>query len=226
MKKIYILLIAVIAAGLSVNAQKHGAKQSKLPQTVRGVNPAAKGQTQDSFIPKAVIYTMNGDWSQYVPVNVTEDGATLISFPAPSDIKAFSTPVNVGDGYWLDRRGIGPNTVFTRWTYAEYSQLPTVPAPDEILDNIIPGARVTEILELPLPASVAAKQPSKIRQLVADGLQGAVIVYRSAGNGRNADTQPAGAGGNDGEKGTVLRGEPGPRPTILTGAGKEEPVCR
>lgn len=214
MKKCYIfLLMCILSSGIITAQNLRQSPQEAGASRSQKLNSPISPEV--SAIPKAIIYTMNGDWSQYVPVTLSEDGKTLLSFPAPSDITDRQTPVNVGDGYWLDRRGIGPNTVFTRWTYAEYSVLPKAPSPDEIMSNIIPGARITEILELPLTASAASQSPSMVRRLVSDGLKGAVIRYRLSGI-KNAPLSPD----------SVLRGEPGPRPSLLTRDRVIEPVCR
>lgn len=76
-------------------------------------------------------------------------------------------PVEIGDGWWLNRQGLGPNSVFTKWTFDEYRALKTVPTPEEIKAAIIPGATVTEFHTLPIPASEAnSMQVDKLRSLL------------------------------------------------------------
>lgn len=102
-----------------------------------------------SVMPKAVAYRMSGDYADRVPVALSADG-TLQSYPAPSDLGPGSTPVALADGWWLDRRGVGIGSVFTRYSYPEYEALAEAPSPAQLLDAVIPGARVTAVMQLPV----------------------------------------------------------------------------
>lgn len=97
---------------------------------------------------------MSGDYADNVPVTLAPDGA-IISYPAPTDLTDRSTPLPLADGWWLDRRGISANSVFTRYTYSEYRALPAAPTPTELKASVIPGARVTATLQLPMTVSEA-----------------------------------------------------------------------
>lgn len=131
--------------------------------TVRGQSPAR-------FMPKAVVYRTNGDYDDKVPVSLSPDGKSLVSYPAPGDVsEALSTPVRLRDGWLLDRRGIGANTAFLKYSYKEYSALSQAPSPRELLDAIIPGARVTEAYQLPVNASEAAADPAICLRHISDG---------------------------------------------------------
>ena len=107
-------------------------------------------------LPKATIFKMSGDYADNVAVTVNASGV-LTYFPAPSDLTAASAPVALGDGWYLNRQGLGPGSVFTKWTFEEYSALPAAPSTREIIDAIIPGARVTEFRTLPIAASEASE---------------------------------------------------------------------
>ncbi len=159
-------LIPVLVAGCSTHKEQQAAGTQGLQQvTVDTVSPVPQpvparfqpqimgGSEQD--IPSAVLYRMNGDYADNVPVNINP-GGRLLSYPAPSDLTEDSRPLEIQPGLWLDRRGIGPDTRFTTWTYAEYMALPEAPTPGEIGRAIIPEARITETFVLPIPASEAA----------------------------------------------------------------------
>lgn len=104
--------------------------------------------------PKAVAYRMSGDYADNVPVTLAADGA-IITYPAPTDLTDRSAPLPLADGWWLDRRGISANSVFTRYTYSEYRALPAAPTPAELKASVIPGARVTVTLQLPMTVAEA-----------------------------------------------------------------------
>ncbi|MDE7407040.1 MAG: hypothetical protein K2M76_01360 [Muribaculaceae bacterium] len=136
--------------------------------------PILAGGGSVSYIPRAVIYKMNGDYADYVPVTLSADGKTIISYPAPSDVSKASRPVKLDDGYWLDHRGIGEGTCFTSYTYAEYASLKQTPSPSDIMKRLKPEARVTEIVQLPVAVSQAT--PQYCNQLINAGLPGCNVV--------------------------------------------------
>ena len=103
---------------------------------------------KSAMVPNASVFRMSGNYSKNVAVTLSPDGQ-LLYFPAPTDITADSEPVSVGDGWWLNNQGIGPNSVFTKYTFAEYAALPETPSPEQIKLHIIPGAKVTSFMELP-----------------------------------------------------------------------------
>lgn len=195
-----ILLLALIAIGLSAVYAKMPKKRPIEPMVSESVKPVRSTPAIGSEPPRAVVYSMNGAYSGYVPVTLSDDRKALVSFPAPSDINEDQKPVNVGDGLWLDRRGVSRNTAFTKWTYEEYEALETTPTPDEILSNLIPEARVTEIISLPMFAGEAAQNPTAVRRTISDGLKNATIIWRAPGAGKRIDY-----------------GEPGPSPVLMTG---------
>jgi len=64
----------------------------------------------------------------------------IISYPAPSDLSYegdLAYPVKLKKGFLLDRRGIGKNTVFTKFTYEEYSAMKTAPLLADLYESII-----------------------------------------------------------------------------------------
>lgn len=110
-------------------------------------------------LPKATAFKMNGDYSNNVAVTLGPDGR-LLYFPAPTDIRENSAPYDLGNGWWLNRQGLSSNSVFTKWTFKEYSKLKNAPSPQEIMDAIIPGSGVTEMISLPVSISDALANPA------------------------------------------------------------------
>lgn len=112
------------------------------------------GGTPVNAIPKAVAFKMSGDYAEHVPMSLNPDG-TLASYPAPTDITANSAPIELSGGWWLDRCGVSSSTVFSRYTLAEYAALESAPSPAEMVESIIPGARVTVVERLSMTPSEA-----------------------------------------------------------------------
>lgn len=123
-------------------------KEDNKPQIMKKL-PEMTGERQVNALPYATAFRMSGNYADNVAVTLSSDGK-LLYFPAPSDITADSEPVALGDGWWLNNQGLGPNSVFTKYTFAEYAALPQVPSPEELKSAIIPGAKVTGFIELPM----------------------------------------------------------------------------
>lgn len=127
--------------------------------------PPAPNVREAKMIPKATAFKMSGDYAGNVAITVDSQG-NLTYFPAPSDISTASEPVALADGWWLNRQGIGINSVFTKYTFAEYAALPSVPTIAELKEAIIPGARVTEVIQLPYNLNEAADNIPSINEFL------------------------------------------------------------
>lgn len=122
-----------------------------------------KGLTQVAVIPNATAFKMNGNYSHNVAVTLNQDGK-LLYFPAPSDITADSEPIDLGNGWWLNCQGFGPNSVFLKYTFAEYAALPEAPSPQQLKLDIIPGSKVTQYVELPMRLNQAVNNLEEVRE--------------------------------------------------------------
>ncbi len=90
--------------------------------------------------PPTLLYKTTKDYSNLVPVLLSDDKSTIISYPHPSDIKVgdkYSVPTPLSKGYLLDNRGIGKNVAFLKYTYEEYGKLDSAPEPSELYKAII-----------------------------------------------------------------------------------------
>lgn len=94
-----------------------------------------------------VIYKTKRDYREQVPIMVSEDRQQMISYPHPSDLRfadgSFRFPLSLNKGYLLDRKGIGPRTVFLNIRYEDYITNP--PDPSELLRNISDEDPIIEI---------------------------------------------------------------------------------
>lgn len=117
-------------------------------------------------LPPAVIYKTNGDYRDNVPVTLNAAGTALVSFPSPSDLTEFSTPLPLTDGYLLDRRGVSENSRFTRYTYDQYRALAAPPSPATLIDSVIPGARITELRRLDITLQQALGDTAAVNDII------------------------------------------------------------
>ena len=135
-------------------------------ESIRKTLPYLTGETGVvGMRPNATAFRMSGDYSKNVAVTLAPNG-DLLYFPDPTDITADSQPIYLGEGWWLNRQGFGANSAFTKYTFAEYAELPRVPSVEQLKNSIIPGAKVTEFVELPIKLDDAIQDPAAAAALL------------------------------------------------------------
>lgn len=167
---IYLLMALMMVMASACSSSKDAGKITSAASTVRttsGVTTNSASSRNTTALPKAVIYQMNGDYAQYVPITLSRSGKQVISYPAPTDLNANSTPLDLGNGWWLDRRGgIGSNTAFLDYTYDQYRALKQSPTADELMNHILTNAKVSKFETLPITLNEALQDPSKLQQYI------------------------------------------------------------
>ncbi len=177
-KIIQTLIAATVFSALTscYSAQQNAAaQQSEQPTMVSDKPVTIIGWNSEKAVPKARIYKTNGNFVDNVPITLGTDRKTIISFPSPADVEN-SQPIPLENGYYLDRRGITPETAFTTYTYRQYSSLKNTPTLKQLKHAVIPGAIVTEIVELPFPVGTPTKQ--QCDSLINENLPGCKTVYK------------------------------------------------
>lgn len=99
----------------------------------------------------AVIYKTKADYSQLVPITLSADKSSIVAYPAPKDVYykgVLAKPKALKDGFWLDNRGIGPNSAFLKLTYEEYSKLNSAPLLSDMMNMLTDKDPFTEIYNL------------------------------------------------------------------------------
>lgn len=167
MSGILMMAMAVSSAcskkNVPTDASDSESAQAEAPVPVPGV-VIGGGTHGEKDVKKATAFKMNGDYADNVAVTMT--GGRLSYYPDPTDLRESSKPINLGNGWWLNRQGISANSVFTKYTFEDYMKLKNVPRQSEIIKNIIPGARVTEFRQLPYPAYEAMSHLDEIKAIV------------------------------------------------------------
>lgn len=141
---------------------------------------AVTGATERTFnaqasavraLPSVIIYRMTGDYAQYVPVTLRMTGE-LLSYPDPMDINESQAPVALGNGWYLDRRGVGLNTAFLDYTYEQYHALERVPSQTTLLEHILVKKGIAEYYD----CGKERRTIDQYRQLVQDGFPDCILV--------------------------------------------------
>lgn len=103
-----------------------------------------------STLPHVLVYKAKAKYRDLVPVQLSSDRKSIVSYPAPSDVttgSGFLLPVALHNGYWLDKIGVGPNTAYLKYNYKEYSRLKMMPPVEELYKMIVDKAPITEICD-------------------------------------------------------------------------------
>ncbi len=169
MKKILFALPLLIVAGACTH-KTDNSKNMEYDQGVAHIGTVIgfRDSKPVNAMPKATAFRMTGDYSNNVGITLGKDGSPVY-FPDPSDISANSAPIDLGNGWWLNRQGISSGSVFTKYTFDEYSRLKAVPSVKQLKAAIIPRARVSEIRELPFTIAEAPGNLDSIRSFLASG---------------------------------------------------------
>lgn len=163
MKKLaYMLPLAAFCMACSHKTAETAVPGGYDGPTAEYVRPALIKGSKPAMIPKATAFRMSGDYAGNVAITLDAQG-DVTYFPAPSDISENSRPLDLGGGWWLNRQGIGPASVFTKYTFDEYRSLKKAPSAASLKEAVIPGAKVVEMVKLPWSINEAAAHIKEIK---------------------------------------------------------------
>lgn len=100
--------------------------------------------------PHVLVYKTKTNCRCKVPVVLSSDKKTVVSYPDPADVQTGSNnllPVSLHKGYLLDQRGVGLNTAFLNISYKKYSKLNAVPTQKELYAMIADKDPLTELYD-------------------------------------------------------------------------------
>ncbi len=103
-----------------------------------------------SALPHVVVYKANTKYRYLVPVQLSPDKKSVVSYPAPGDVKTrsgFLQPVSLHGGYWLDKIGVNANTAYIKLSYQQYSKLKEAPTAEELFKMIAVKSPMTELYD-------------------------------------------------------------------------------
>jgi hypothetical protein len=127
------IIVSILVAGSLVAGTAVGAKQTK-----------------KTAMPHIIVYKTKKNYRDHVPVILSDDRLSVVSFPGPGDLVVNgkpALPVKLHHGYLLDRRGVGSHTGFLKLTYGQYSKLNDVPTPAALYKMVIDKNPMTELYD-------------------------------------------------------------------------------
>ncbi len=130
----WILSLLIIAFMCSCSSVKNNGRD-------KAAEAAAEKITLDFTAgPTTYVYKTTKDFSNHVPVMLTDDKTDIASYPHPTDVYyqgKLAKPYTLENDYLLDNRGIGANVAFLKLTYEEYAELEEVPSKAELMEMVI-----------------------------------------------------------------------------------------
>jgi len=135
-------MVFITVAGCTAGNSLTGQSGQKADQQKTMVKP------QFTAGPPALVYQTRNDYRNNVPVLLSEDKTSIVSYPDPKDISIngnYPLPDMLENGYLLDNRGIGLRVAYLSMTYAEYAALPEAPSMDALMKMIIDNDPLTEM---------------------------------------------------------------------------------
>src|SRR5690606_24238560 len=108
------------------------------------------------------------DLKDKVPVTLSMDGTAIAAYPHPKDLRTpdgLATPVELADGWLLDRRGIGLHSAFLRMTYAEYAALDATPTLADLNEGIVDRDPFTDLCDCG-PRSAFADPAAELARII------------------------------------------------------------
>jgi len=121
--------------------------------------------------PRVVVYKTSENYYLHVPVILSKDKKTVVSYPAPTDLfynGDLAFPVKLENGYLLDRCGIGEGCAFLQWTFYEYSRLDKTPNQEELLKMILDADPLTELYDCGKRSNFRDIE-SELNQIIREG---------------------------------------------------------
>jgi len=128
-----VLIIAIIFIVAGCKAGNSVAQKNKTSLVL-------EQQAEININAPVVIYKTQKDYSDLVPITLSDNGKNIISYPDPKDLVSdggFQKPTKLKDGYLLDNRGVSRNTAFINLSYEVYSKLKEAPTLAELNEMIV-----------------------------------------------------------------------------------------
>ena len=126
-------------------------------KTGTDVKQKPPGSASNSQVgPHTLVYKTKGNYNLLVPILLSDDKKNIISYPDPKDLKLngeLQTPIVLKNNYLLDKRGIGRNVAFLKYTYADYIQLKTIPTIAELMQAIVDKDPLVELIDCGLKSN-------------------------------------------------------------------------
>jgi len=127
-----IILLLICMLGVFMWFRSHQAEKVNKTQTETAVkNPEATLVTG----PPTIIYKTKADYFKLVPVGISQDKKSIVSYPNMTDVLPNNYPIKLNKGYLFGN--VSVNSGFLKLTMEEYSVLKELPSPEKLYDLLM-----------------------------------------------------------------------------------------
>ena len=108
------------------------------------------GSTVVQPSPSVIIYKTKEDYSDKVPVTLSDDKSKIISYPDSRDLirnGELTLPIELHNGFLLDQRGIDQNVAFLSISYGTFTRAMRVYTIGQLYDLILDKDPLTEMYD-------------------------------------------------------------------------------
>lgn len=168
MKAPLIAMAVLLSAGCHEKKEVAQTTATTTTPTAGAVQLSQATATGVAATAHVLVYRTRTDHHDKVPIMLSADRKTILSYPHPKDLRAgdgLSLPVELEDGWLLDRRGIGMNVAFLGTTYTEYAALENAPSLAELEASITDREPLTDLCDCG-PRSVFTDPAAQINSLI------------------------------------------------------------
>lgn len=148
-------------------AQKETGNDADVFSRIEPKDQTATEQHLDAPYPPVMIYKTKRDRKENVPVILSDDRSSIVSYPSTGDVYykgELAYPVELASGYLLDQRGINARVAFLDYTYEEYSRLEATPLPEILVSHIIDKDPLIELY-----SCKCARDTTVINEMIREG---------------------------------------------------------
>ena len=106
------------------------------------------GSTVVQPSPPVIIYKTKEDYSDKVPVTLSDDKSKIINYPDARDLirnGKLTLPIELHNGFLLDQRGIDQNVAFLSISYGTFTRAMRVYTVGQLYDLILDNDPLTEM---------------------------------------------------------------------------------
>ncbi len=179
--KIILTLLTTLLLGCTCLKQKSVEKDTNLkedkkhievPFVVESKKQVVRGNLAQ--VEPAIVYKTKADYYDKVPIILSDDKKSVVSYPAPTDVYyrgKLAYPIKLKNGYLLDNRGINKNVAFTKYTYNEYSKLTASPTEKDLLNSVIDNSPLLNLVNLGPRIYFEQDEVGEINQIIDTGFK-------------------------------------------------------
>lgn len=159
-----ISLVLLVGCNSKNKLQKGTTSESEVTETKMEQKKEDVDQNEPAFTPlfelgpRALVYKTKKDYSELVPVILSDDKKEIVSYPHPSDISSVLetvVPNALSAGYLLDNRGINAYVAFLSISYVEYAKLKEAPTLIEMQKLIVDRDPLIELCDCGLKSALS-----------------------------------------------------------------------